>query len=98
MKTDVPHVIRTYFDATWELWKREIDRALWDWAIDGPFCKDPACGQRIKQRVSGAREWRCIRCGRASTLPKLDLASLRDRVIQFFEEEARKYEASGIAR
>ncbi|MBI4133222.1 hypothetical protein HY478_01260 [Candidatus Uhrbacteria bacterium] len=96
MKTDISHAIRTYFDATWELWKREVDRALWDWAVDGPFCTDTVCGQRMRLARESLREWRCIRCGRASTLPKLDLATLRDRVIQSFEEEARTYEASGL--
>lgn len=83
------HVEREYFNASWELWRREIDHVLWDWAIDGPFCHDQNCGQRLFPDHHLQTSWHCIRCGRQVELPKYDLATLRDRAIRFFEEEAR---------
>lgn len=88
-KTTLPHSIRTYFGTTWELWKREINHTLWDWGVDGPFCSDPRCAQRLVP-TKNENIWKCIRCGLARPLPSRDLASIRDNVIKFFEEEARE--------
>ncbi|MBI4280881.1 hypothetical protein HY628_01650, partial [Candidatus Uhrbacteria bacterium] len=61
MKTVIPHARRIYFGVSWDLWKREINRSLWDWGLDGPFCGDQTCGQRLMpESLSG--QWRCIRC------------------------------------
>ncbi|MDP3985407.1 MAG: hypothetical protein Q8P82_01465 [bacterium] len=89
IKSTMPHTIRTYFGASWELWRREISRTLWDWGIDGPFCTDPHCSQRLEQTKQRGI-WKCIRCSQTSRLPKHDLISIRSQGIKFFEEEARE--------
>jgi len=88
------HVMRTYFDATWELWRREVNRVLWDWAVDGPFCKDKKCSQRMTPVHGKKNSWVCIRCGSHSKLPKVDYIILRGLVIQNFEEEKHQKKAS----
>lgn len=89
LKTETPRTARTYFNATWEFWKRQAAHNLWDWAVDGPFCNDPNCSQRLV-RTGGAR-WQCIRCRTETNIPHLDFTLLRERVIRFFEEEARSH-------
>lgn len=86
------HVLREYFDASWELWRREMNRALWDWAIDGPFCKDQNCGQRLEPVKDPAGVWQCIRCHSRTVLPQNDLVRLRNHIIRVFEEEVRHAE------
>jgi len=85
----VEHIARNYFNASWELWKREISQALWDWAIDGPFCKDTQCGQRLEPLSNAQGAWQCIRCHARTMLPQHDLVRLRNHIIQVFEEEVR---------
>lgn len=90
LKTETPRAARTYFNATWEFWKRQAARNLWDWAVDGPFCNDPHCGQRLVHSKNNAR-WQCVRCHTTTLIPLLDFTILRERVIRFFEEEVRSH-------
>lgn len=90
LKTDTPRTARTYFNTTWEFWKRQAASNLWDWAVDGPFCNDSACGQRLVHNKKNSR-WQCVRCRATTQIPYLDFMILRERVIRFFEEEARSH-------
>lgn len=89
MRASTTRASRTYFGSAWEFWKREIHQGLWDWAVDGPFCRDVICGQRLVP-AHAVGSWRCIRCGAKSIIPTTDLATLRGQVVQYFEEEARQ--------
>lgn len=88
-KTTMSHTIRTYFGTAWEFWKREVTNTLWDWGIDGPFCSDQSCGQRLLPSTKN-NQWKCIRCGAQRVLPKTDLIAMREQAIRFFEEEMRE--------
>ncbi len=88
-KTQTKHTVRTYFGSSWEFWKREITQALWDWGVDGPFCNDPECGQRLMPSTNLRASWRCIRCGATGNLPSNDFNTLRTNILRQFEEEAR---------